>query len=81
MADKQKSKRQKAEAEQKLTREQNMALKQIPPYAKDGLHYDSAPLRSYNRFINFLIGARGCGKGYGFEEWGLRNSGRKGIDK
>ena len=56
-----------------ISREDHFKNTKIPPYAKDGLHYDYAPLRSYNRFINFLIGARGCGKGYGFEEWAVRD--------
>ena len=63
----------KKEQEKKISREENFKNKQIPPYAKDALHYDYAPLRSYNRIINFLIGARGCGKGYGFEEWAIRD--------
>lgn len=45
----------------------------LPALAKDGLHYDYNAIRSYNRIINFLIGARGCGKGYGFQEWCIRD--------
>lgn len=48
-------------------------MPKLPKYNKDGLHYDYAPIRSYNRIINFLIGARGCGKGYGFQEWCIRD--------
>ena len=33
------------------------------------LYYDPNPLLSYNRILNFLIGARGIGKSYGFKKF------------
>lgn len=33
------------------------------------LYYDPNPLLSYNRILNFLIGARGIGKSYGFKKY------------
>lgn len=34
----------------------------------DGIHYDYRQIDSYNRILNFIIGARGIGKTYGFKQ-------------
>lgn len=36
---------------------------------KKSLYYDPNDLLSYNRILNFLIGARGIGKSYGFKKY------------
>lgn len=36
---------------------------------KHNLYYDPNDLLSYNRILNFLIGARGIGKSYGFKKY------------
>lgn len=37
----------------------------------EGIWYDINRIRSYNRVLNFVIGARGIGKTFGFKDWAV----------
>lgn len=41
--------------------------------ADSSIFFDINPIRSYNRVLNFVVGARGIGKTFSFKEWGIRD--------
>lgn len=36
-------------------------------------YYSNGDLLSYNKFLNFVLGNRGCGKTYNFKEWAIKS--------